>query len=115
SGAPGAHEVAEPVRPGGVAHVRIEGAHAGTLDLKEKVMTERARDELAIPAHGLVQRTRGALLELISRVPESSEDRAVDAAMRARELTTAAARKAATISGSLALPPGPLGLVTVLP
>ena len=78
-------------------------------------MTEHARAELAIPAHGLVQRTRDALLELISRVPESSEDRAVDAAMRARELTTAAALKAATISGSLALPPGPLGLVTVLP
>jgi len=78
-------------------------------------MTEHARAELAIPAHGLVQRTRDALLELISRVPESSEDRAVDAAMRARELTTAAALKAATISGGLALPPGPLGLVTVLP
>ncbi len=78
-------------------------------------MTEHARDERAIPAHRLVQRTRDALLELISRVPESSEDRAVDAAMRARELTTAAALKAATISGSLALPPGPLGLVTILP
>src|SRR2546425_2918699 len=112
---PGGHAVAAPVRPRGVARVHLQVDRACTLDLEEKVMTEHARDELAIPAHGLVQRTRDALLELISRVPESSEDRAVDAAMRARELTTAAALKAATISGSLALPPGPLGLVTVLP
>ena len=78
-------------------------------------MTTRPRSELAIPAHGLVQRTRDALFELISRIPASSEDLVVDAATRARHLTTTAALKAATISGSLALPPGPLGLVTVLP
>lgn len=78
-------------------------------------MAKQPRSELAILAHGLAQRTRDALLELISRIPESSEDRVVDAATRARKLTTTAALKAATISGSLALPPGPLGLVTVLP
>ncbi len=78
-------------------------------------MAKQPRTELAIPDHGLVQRTRNALLELISRVPASSEDRVVDAATRSRTLTTTAALKAATISGSLALPPGPLGLVTVLP
>ncbi len=78
-------------------------------------MAKQPQSELAIPDHGLVQRTKDALLELISRVPASSEDRVVDAATRARILTTTAALKAATISGSLALPPGPLGLVTVLP
>jgi uncharacterized protein (DUF697 family) len=78
-------------------------------------MVKRPRFELAIPDHGLVQRTRDALGELISRIPASSEVRVVDAATRARELTKTAALKAATISGSLALPPGPLGLVTVLP
>jgi hypothetical protein len=78
-------------------------------------MTRQSRAVLAIPAHGLVQRTRDALLELVSRIPESSEDRVADAATRARQLTTTAALKAATISGSLALPPGPLGLMTVLP
>jgi hypothetical protein len=78
-------------------------------------MVSRPRFELAIRDHGLVQRTRDALLELISRIPESSEDRVAGAATRAQELTTAAALKAATISGSLALPPGPLGLMTVLP
>jgi hypothetical protein len=78
-------------------------------------MAKQPRSELAIPDRGLVQRTRNALLELISRIPASSEDRVVDAATRARTLTTTAALKAATISGSLALPPGPLGLVTVLP
>jgi hypothetical protein len=88
---------------------------ACTLDLEEKAMTRHPRAALTIPAHRLVQRTRDALLELIGRIPESSEDRVADAATRARELTTAAALKAATISGSLALPPGPLGLMTVLP
>jgi len=78
-------------------------------------MTEQPRSELAIPAHGVARRARDAFLELISRIPESTEERVVDAATRARELTTTAALKAATISGSLALPPGPLGLVTVLP
>jgi hypothetical protein len=78
-------------------------------------MAKQPRTELAIPDHGLVQRTKDALLELISRIPTSSEDRVVDAATRARTLTSTAALKAATISGSLALPPGPLGLVTVLP
>jgi hypothetical protein len=82
---------------------------------KEKAMAKQPRSELAIPDHGLVQRTRNALLELISKIPTSSEDRVLDPATRARRLTTTAALKAATISGSLALPPGPLGLVTVLP
>jgi hypothetical protein len=77
-------------------------------------MAKQPRSELAIPDHGLVQRTRSALQELISRIPASSEERVVDAATRARRLTTTAALKAATISGSLALPPGPLGLLTVL-
>jgi hypothetical protein len=88
---------------------------ACTLHLQEEVMVNRPRFELAIRDHGLVRRTRDALLELISRIPESAEDRVADAATRARELTTTAALKAATISGSLALPPGPLGLMTVLP
>jgi hypothetical protein len=78
-------------------------------------MTKQPRSELAIPAHGLVQRTGDALLELISRIPASTEDRVGEPATRARRLTTTAALKAATISGSLALPPGPLGLMTVLP
>ena len=78
-------------------------------------MARQPRSELAISDHGVVQRTRNALQELISRIPASSEERVVDAATRARRLTTTAARKAATISGSLALPPGPLGLLTVLP
>ena len=78
-------------------------------------MAKQPRFELAIRDHGLVHRTRNALLELISRIPASSEERVVDAATRARTLTTTAALKAATISGSLALPPGPLALATILP
>jgi hypothetical protein len=81
----------------------------------EPPMTKEPISELTMSEDNLVQRIMNSLLELISRIPESSQDRAVDAATRARELTTTAALKAAVISGSLALPPGPLGLATVLP
>ena len=42
-------------------------------------MTDDPRFELAIPASGLARRTRDFLLELITRVPESSELRMADA------------------------------------
>ena len=56
-----------------------------------------------------------ALLDFVGTIP-SSRQHAVDQprAVAAR-LTRAAARTAAATSGSLALPPGPLGLLTVLP
>ena len=56
-----------------------------------------------------------ALLDFVGTIP-TSRQQAVDQprAVSAR-LTRAAARTAAATSGSLALPPGPLGLLTVLP
>ncbi|HEY4292386.1 hypothetical protein [Luteibacter sp.] len=58
-----------------------------------------------------------AILEFVSRIPDSDIPRAgkgnVDEACR--RLASAAANKAAITAGSLALPPGPLGWLTVLP
>src|ERR1044071_5170777 len=55
------------------------------------------------------------LFKVVNEIPSSTEERATKAVFRARKLTEEAALKAATISGALALPPGPLGWLTILP
>jgi hypothetical protein len=56
-----------------------------------------------------------AIEDVVARVPATRE-RAVEApAVAARRLARRAATRAAAISGTLALPPGVLGLLTVLP
>jgi hypothetical protein len=58
-----------------------------------------------------------AILEFVSRIPDSDVPRAGkgSAAEECRRLASSAANKAALTAGSLALPPGPLGWLTVLP
>ncbi len=56
-----------------------------------------------------------ALQKLILRVPSSTESASQDPKARSRRLAATAARKASAISTVLSLPPGPLGLVTILP
>lgn len=58
-----------------------------------------------------------AILEFVSRIPESEVPRASkgSAEEECRRLANSAANKAALTAGSLALPPGPLGWLTVLP
>lgn len=56
-----------------------------------------------------------ALLELVSRIPTSEEPGSPDPEARARAIARFAAIKSAGISGALAIPPGPLGLATILP
>lgn len=55
------------------------------------------------------------LVELISNVPISSEPISSTPHKHAKLIANKATRKCAVISGSLAIPPGPLGLVTILP
>jgi hypothetical protein len=57
----------------------------------------------------------GALLELVLHVPESSEPTLEQPARRAHALSRTAARTASLISGSLSLPPGVLGWLTIVP
>ena len=57
----------------------------------------------------------GALLDLISRIPDSDEQPSPVASDRAHALATAAAKRSALTAGALALPPGPLGWLTLLP
>lgn len=55
------------------------------------------------------------LLRFVGDIPSSSQTRAQVPLPVAQGLTRAAARKAALTSGSLAMAPGPLGLLTLLP
>jgi hypothetical protein len=57
----------------------------------------------------------GALLELVLHVPDSSEPTLEHPAHRAHALSRTAARTASLISGSLSLPPGVLGWLTIVP
>ena len=70
----------------------------------------------ALTVEGVGDREVTGMIErVIAEVPPA-RSREVDHPDRAAaELARAAAQKAAIVSGSLALPPGPLGMLTVLP
>jgi hypothetical protein len=56
-----------------------------------------------------------ALERFLSEIPHTDEPESGSPEERARQIARKAAIKAAMLSGGLALPPGPLGYVTVLP
>lgn len=60
-------------------------------------------------------RVAEAILNFIGRVPRSEEHKSRNPAERARSIANSAAARAALTAGSLALPPGPLGWLTILP
>lgn len=56
-----------------------------------------------------------AILNFVGQIPHTSERLSDTPADRARSIANAAAMKAAVTAGALALPPGPLGWLTILP
>lgn len=63
----------------------------------------------------LRERISHAVLDLVGRVPTSDEHESRSPQRRARTIASAAAGKAALAAGTLALPPGPLGWLTIVP
>lgn len=63
------------------------------------------------PGHRVAE----VILDLVGRVPDTEEHKSRDPAHRARVIGNSAASRAALAAGSLALPPGPLGWLTILP
>ncbi len=57
----------------------------------------------------------GVIERVIADVPPAHTRSVSDAATQAERIAREAARRAAMLSGSLALPPGPIGMLTVLP
>jgi hypothetical protein len=64
---------------------------------------------------GAAHRISSAIFDLLGQVPDSDEKAHTDPGKRARSIANRAAAKAALSAGSLALPPGPLGWLTLLP
>lgn len=61
------------------------------------------------------QRIAEAILDYVGDTPASSEQRAASPQQRARVIVRKATRSAVMTAGSLSLPPGPLGWLTLLP
>jgi len=55
------------------------------------------------------------LAELVGEIPRSHEEETVQPERRASLIAKKAALKAAALSGMLAIPPGPLGIATIIP
>lgn len=71
-----------------------------------------------VPATGggtLADRLARAIMDVVGSVPSSSEAAGGQREVHARAIVDAASRRAGLVAGSMALPPGPLGWMTVLP
>lgn len=77
------------------------------------------RKHAVVPARqqeaDVVSKVAAKILSVLGEVPTSSERKSRNPAEAARKIASTAAVSAATAAGSLALPPGPLGWLTVLP
>lgn len=56
-----------------------------------------------------------AVVDLVGYIPHSDEHHSPGPELRARKIAAAAANKAAIAAATLALPPGPIGWLTVIP
>ena len=68
-----------------------------------------------IPADEAPVAISGVIERVITEIPPPRTHQVSDAAAAAEAIARTAAQKAALLSGSLALPPGPFGLMTILP
>jgi hypothetical protein len=71
--------------------------------------------ESVLPVDGAAHEVTGILERVIADVPAPRTQAVEDPARAAERIAKRAARHAGMLSGSLALPPGPLGMLTVLP
>jgi hypothetical protein len=63
----------------------------------------------------LVERLTRAVLDVAGEVPSSDEHKSRSPEQRARAIASSAANRAALAAGTLALPPGPVGWLTIVP
>ena len=67
------------------------------------------------PPFDVAGRIAQAILDFLSQIPTTTEPLNSSPSERARRIAQKAALRASTISGALALPPGPAGLITIVP
>ena len=68
-----------------------------------------------VPHENPAERIAQAILNFIGQIPKTDEHKSRTPVNRARAVAASAAAKAALTAGTLALPPGPLGWLTILP
>ena len=78
-------------------------------------MAEKSTQVPAVLAPNEPSRVTAAILDFVSQIPASQVDSSHRPDAEARRLAQHAAQRAALAAGSLALPPGPLGWLTVVP
>lgn len=78
-------------------------------------MADFSKQLPAIPQPAEPGRITQAILDFASSIPQSTLQHRADPHAEAQRLARAAARRAGITAGSLALPPGPLGWLTILP
>lgn len=78
-------------------------------------MSKQSTQVPAIIAPAEHSRITAAILDFVSDIPSSKVAGSGDPATEARKLASRAAQRAALTAGSLALPPGPLSWLTLLP
>ncbi len=67
------------------------------------------------PRRALSARFGDAIVELLGKLPQTAEAASMTPEARANTIAETASRKSALVAGTLALPPGAFGWVTVLP
>jgi hypothetical protein len=80
----------------------------------DMLMPKKA-SSVPVPSDDLVSKIVEAILNFIGQIPSTDENKSHDPVERARSIASSAATKAAITAGTLALPPGPLGWLTILP
>jgi hypothetical protein len=78
-------------------------------------MTKSSKNVPAVIAPVEHNKVTQAILDFVSRVPNSKVGNSTNPEAEARRIGNRAAQRAALTAGSLALPPGPLGWLTLLP
>ena len=63
----------------------------------------------------LCDRVARVVLDIAGQIPQTAEHKSRGPEQRARAIASSAANKAALAAGTLALPPGPIGWLTILP
>jgi hypothetical protein len=66
-------------------------------------------------ATGIISQLSHTLLDMLGELPTTSEPAAHAPLIRAKQIAGSASLRAAATSGGLALPPGPLGMLTTIP
>ena len=103
----------------GIGHEDVTaapGSEAGAAGGSQGSGNAKGRREDASGAKaGASRRLVDAILDVVGRPPETKEAPHGDPPKRARWIANRSAAKAALSAGTLALPPGPLGWLTILP